>query len=130
MTYLTTGTELKLQERLIHYAFEKGMDDWLDKHNRYSRAEAAESLHALEQPAPRLAEFFSADPVVKRRAIKDLSARVPFRPMARFLYMYVVQRGFLDGKAGFRYCCLVGFYEYMIVLKAEELLENRRQGRA
>lgn len=127
MTYLTTGKESKLQERLIHFAFEKGMDDWFDKHNRYSRAEAAESLQALEKPAPRLAEFFSSDPVVKRRAIKDLSARVPFRPIARFLYMYLVQRGFLDGKAGFRYCCLIGFYEYMIVLKAEELLETRRQ---
>jgi glycosyltransferase involved in cell wall biosynthesis len=129
MTYLTTGTELKLNERLIHYAFEKGMDDWFEKHNRYSRAEAAESLAALEKPAPKLSEFFSSDPVVKRRAIKDLSARVPFRPLARFLYMYIVQKGFLDGSAGFQYCALIGFYEYMIVLKAEELLENRRAGR-
>ena len=115
MTYLTTGTALKLNERLIHYAFDKGMDDWFDKHNRYSRAEAAESLTALEKPAPKLSEFFSSDPVIKRRAIKDLSARVPFRPLARFLYMYIVQRGFLDGRAGFQYCCLVGCYEYMIV---------------
>lgn len=129
MTYLTTGTALKLNERLIHYAFDKGMDDWFDKHNRYSRAEAAESLTALEKPAPKLSEFFSSDPVIKRRAIKDLSARVPFRPLARFLYMYIVQRGFLDGRAGFQYCCLVGCYEYMIVLKARELLDNRGNGR-
>lgn len=129
MTYVTTGTEAKLHERLIHYAFEKGMDDWFDKHNRYSRAEAAESLAALDKPPPRLSEFFSSDPVVKRRAIKDLSARVPFRPLARFLYMYVVRRGFLDGNPGFQYCCLVSFYEYMIVLKARELLDASRRNR-
>jgi glycosyltransferase involved in cell wall biosynthesis len=128
MTYKTTGTEARLNQRLIHYAFEKGMDDWLDKHNRYSRAEAAESLAALDKPSPSLSQLLSGDPVVRRRAIKDLSARVPFRPLARFLVMYIVRRGFLDGSAGFRYCCLVGFYEFMIVLKAEELLQNRKQG--
>lgn len=122
MTYRTTGMEAKLQERLIHYAFAKGMTDWLEKHNRYSRAEAEETLVALEKPAPKLAAFFSGDPVTRRRALKDLSARVPFRPLARFFVMYVWQRGFLDGEAGFQYCCLVGWYEWMIVMKAREMM--------
>jgi glycosyltransferase involved in cell wall biosynthesis len=128
MTYLTTGAESKLNERLIHYAFAKGLDDWFDKHNRYSRAEAAESLAALDKPAPKISELLAADPVQRRRAIKDLSARVPFRPLARFIYMYVIQRGFLDGSAGFQYCCLIGCYEYMIVLKARELLRKKQRG--
>ena len=127
MTYLTSGEERTLRERLIHYSFEKGLDDWFDKHNRYSRAEAAESLDALAKPAPKLSAFFSADPVAKRRAIKDFSVRVPFRPLARFLYMYLVQRGFLDGSAGFHYCCLVAFYEYMIVLKAKDMLQLQQK---
>lgn len=127
VTYVTSGKEQKLNQRLIHYSFEKGLDEWIDKHNRYSHAEAIESLVALEKPMPELSAFFSPDPIVKRRAIKELSARVPFRPLARFLYMYFVQRGFLDGSAGFQYCCLLAFYEYMIVLKARDMLETQKR---
>jgi hypothetical protein len=35
--------------------------------------------------------------------------------------MYVVKRGFLDGRMGFRYCLLHTFYDYQISLKLEEL---------
>ena len=35
--------------------------------------------------------------------------------------MYVVRRGFLDGRAGLTYCRLLAIYEYLIVLKTREL---------
>jgi hypothetical protein len=53
--------------------------------------------------------------------MKDLSQRVPFRPLIRFVFMYVFLKGFLDGRAGFAWCTLQAFYEYMIVLKAWEI---------
>ena len=120
------GKELKLNERLIHYAFEKGLDDWFAKHNHYSRVEAEIALESLEKPAPKFSEFFTSDLMVRRRAQKELFARLPGRPVVRFIYMYFWRRGFLDGGAGLNYCLIVSFYEFMIVLKAKAMLEKRK----
>jgi hypothetical protein len=46
---------------------------------------------------------------------------MPFRPTLKFIYMYLIGRGFLDGRAGFTYCRLQAMYEYMIVLKVTEM---------
>jgi len=35
-----------------------------------------------------------------------------------------MKRGFLDGKAGLSYAMLQSFYEYMIVLKVEEMKKS------
>ena len=53
--------------------------------------------------------------------MKELSFRLPFRPTLRFLYMYILRLGFLDGREGFTYCRLLSMYEYLIVLKMKEL---------
>jgi len=45
----------------------------------------------------------------------------------KFLYLYVIKRGFLDGRSGFTYCVLQSIYEYMIALKMKEL-ERKGQG--
>ncbi|RLS86274.1 MAG: glycosyltransferase family 2 protein, partial [Planctomycetota bacterium] len=39
---------------------------------------------------------------------------------------YFLQRGFLDGRAGFTYCKLQSIYEYMIVVKMRELARRER----
>ena len=51
--------------------------------------------------------------------------RLPLRPALRFLYMYVLRLGFLDGKPGLVYCRLLASYERMIVTKLK-VLERRR----
>jgi hypothetical protein len=38
--------------------------------------------------------------------------------------MYFILRGFLDGKAGFAWCTLQAFYEYLILLKVEEIQQR------
>jgi hypothetical protein len=63
--------------------------------------------------------------VARRRALKRLSMRLPCRPTLRFLYMYVLRLGFLDGRPGFVYCRLLAHYERMIVTKLKDL--ERRQ---
>jgi glycosyltransferase involved in cell wall biosynthesis len=120
------GKDLRMNERLIHYAFEKGLDDWFAKHNHYSKVEAQIALASLEKPMPKLSEFFSSDLMVSRLALKELFARLPGRPIVRFVYMYVWRRGFLDGRAGLNYCLMVAFYEFMIVLKAQAMLDARK----
>jgi hypothetical protein len=42
--------------------------------------------------------------------------------------MYVLKRGFMDGAAGFTYSALMGFYEFMIVLKTAELEQRAGLG--
>jgi hypothetical protein len=39
--------------------------------------------------------------------------------------MYIFLGGFLDGRAGFTWCTLQAFYEYLITLKVWELKEQQ-----
>jgi glycosyltransferase involved in cell wall biosynthesis len=111
-----------LKETYPHYTSGKGLSRWLEKHNRYSTDEAKETIR--QQREGRInwkSLFFGQSEVEKRRALKDLSLRLPLRPLIRWVYMYFILGGILDGKAGFAWCTLQAFYEYLILLKVEEL---------
>ncbi|MEM8637319.1 MAG: glycosyltransferase family 2 protein [Cyanobacteria bacterium P01_G01_bin.54] len=110
-----------------HYTSGKGFSRWFEKHNRYSTDEAQETLRQLEQGSVRWRELFRGNSeVVRRRALKDLSLRLPFRPLLRFLYMYFGLGGIWDGGPGFTWCVLQAFYEYMILLKVWELKQQQQ----
>jgi glycosyltransferase involved in cell wall biosynthesis len=108
-----------------HYNFSKGITEWFDKHNKYSLFEAMEGMKLREKPVG-LGALFSGDRFERRRALKELSFRLPLRPLVKFLYMYVLKLGFLDGRAGYTYCKLQAMYEYMIVVKMRELARRER----
>lgn len=112
-----------LKGHLIHDNLSKGLDDWWAKHKRYATFEATENLRALEQRTDLGGLLAIGNPVRRRRALKELSFRLPFRPALRFLYMYFFRMGFLDGIAGFRYCRLMSQYERLIV----DCIRNRRR---
>ena len=57
----------------------------------------------------------------RRRQLKRLFYRAPFRPAVKFLWLYIAKLGFLDGRAGFRYAVLQSIYEYFITLKLREI---------
>jgi len=115
-----------LRGDLIHYNFSKGMPDWIARHERYARDEARAAL--LEGGKRRWSELFTApDRVERRRAMKDLSQRLPLRPLARFIYVYFVRRGFLDGRAGLRYAGLMARYQSMIDRNVAELRRGREK---
>lgn len=115
-----------LKNTYPHYTCSKGLSRWLEKHNRYSTDEAIESIkqRGFNNKIRWKDLFFGETEVIRRRALKDLSFRIPFRPFFRWFYMYFILRGFLDGKAGFAWCVLQGFYEYFIILKVEELKQK------
>ncbi|AFY54105.1 glycosyl transferase [Rivularia sp. PCC 7116] len=116
------GSTSFLKETYPHYTSGKGLSRWIDKHNRYSTDEAKETLHQLEKGNVNWRDlFFGKTEVERRRALKDLSLRVPGRPLVRFFYMYFLLGGCLDGRAGFAWCTLQAFYEYLIMLKAWEM---------
>lgn len=111
-----------LKETYPHYTCSKGLSRWIEKHNRYSTDEAAETLRQLEMGKVKWWDlFFGPSEVERRRALKDFSLRLPFRPVVRFFYMYILLGGFLDGQAGLAWCTLQAFYEYLILLKVWEM---------
>ncbi|MFK8185300.1 MAG: glycosyltransferase family 2 protein [Phormidesmis sp.] len=116
------GTHGFLQETYPHYTCGKGFSRWIDKHNRYSTDEAKETVKQLSGGKIRWKNLFvGKSEVERRRALKDLSLRIPGRPVVRFLYMYFILGGILDGRAGFTWCVLQSFYEYLILLKVWEI---------
>ena len=110
-----------LREPLLHYSFSKGLDDWWARHQRYAAAEAAENLAVLAGHTRSLAALFAADRTARRRALKELSVRLPCRPAMRFIYMYLIRLGFLDGAPGWEYCRMLAGYESMIVAQLRAL---------
>jgi len=106
-----------LDEPLVHHAFSKGLDHWLDRHNRYSTDEARHALALRDGRGIDWAGLVATDAQRRRRALKDLSYRLPLRPLLRFLYVYVLRLGVLDGRAGFDYAKMLAVYEAMIDLK-------------
>ncbi|MEM8807414.1 MAG: glycosyltransferase family 2 protein [Cyanobacteria bacterium P01_G01_bin.38] len=111
-----------LKETYPHYTSGKGFSRWFDKHNRYSSDEARETVSQLSEGRVSWRTLiFGRTEVERRRALKDLSLRMPLRPLVRFIYMYFFLGGILDGRAGFTWCTLQAFYEYMITLKVWEL---------
>lgn len=110
-----------------HFPFSKGMAHWISKHNTYSTMEADCVRESLEQHVPfSIVRAFTARDFNERRYHqKELFYRLPGRPVIKFLFLYVVRGGFLDGRAGFTYAALQAIYEYFIVLKTAEARAER-----
>lgn len=99
----------RLRQNYLHDLSRDGEAAWLQKHRRYAREEAA--AYVRHAPDARWSALLGRDALARRRALKQLSYRLPFRPAARFAYQYLLRGGFLDGRAGFRYCRLLMRYE-------------------
>lgn len=117
--YKANGKKAYLKGHLLHYPFSKGLDWWFEKHNQYSSMEAISLVNEFNQKIP-WKYGFSSDPILKRKFQKQLIYRLPFKPVLIFIIMYVFRGGFLDGKAGLRFCQLRYVYEQMISLKIKE----------
>lgn len=117
------GSTGRLRHELEHFAFPT-IGIWVEKHNRYSNWEARLLNSAAGQSASVGA---SLDPVLARkRRLKHLATRLPFRPALRFLYHYVIRAGFLDGYRGYVFCRLMGIYEFLSSAKAAELRRGEK----
>lgn len=109
------GTAGYLDGEMEHHAF-PDIATWVEKHNRYSSWEARVQVQGVADDAAGL------DPALARkRRLRRLAWRLPFRPTLRFLYHYVWRAGFLDGYRGFVFCRLMGWYEFLNAAKAAEL---------
>jgi glycosyltransferase involved in cell wall biosynthesis len=110
-----------VREPYLHYALSKGWEAWWAKHNQYSDEEAADRLSRSAS----WSELFSKDPSRRNRALKPILSRIPGWPVFRFLHMYILKGGFLEGREGFAYCASMGWYEHLIRAKMRELRTNQ-----
>ncbi|MGL5808011.1 MAG: glycosyltransferase family 2 protein, partial [Xenococcaceae cyanobacterium] len=96
---------------------------WLERHNRYSNWEARVYYNILNDRDDRgtIGANLLGDSVQRKRFLKKIWVRLPFKPTLRFILSYFIRLGFLDGVAGYIYARLLSQYEYQIGLKLHEL---------
>ena len=114
---------------LDHFPFSKGMSHWVERHNSYSTLEAQQivSNRSNNEEFSVWKAFFEKDFHKKRFHQKEFFYRLPARPLVKFMLLYFLKRGFLDGRAGFTYSVLQSIYEYMIALKSRELEDAKHR---
>lgn len=113
---------------------------FIDKHNKYATREAVEVLNqryglfALE--ATLTAASASRQAALKRVVKEKLFNRLPFTlsSLGYFLFRYIIQLGFLDGREGLVYHFLQGYwYRFLVGAKVMEFdrvlatLESRQE---
>lgn len=112
------GETGRLKTEMDHYAF-PAVASFIEKHNRYSNWE---TRVALEKNGLSNGDSYLQDSNVNfRRSLKRWSRKLPFRPWLRFLYVYLIQGGFLDGREGYYFARLHGYYEFLNQAKIFEL---------
>jgi glycosyltransferase involved in cell wall biosynthesis len=114
---IVQGPTGRLRVEMDHYAF-PSVEVFVEKHNRYSNWEARVSA---DRQLSGSAAQISSGHVERRRKLKQLSQRLPFRPLLRFCYIYIWQKGFLDGREGYYFARLHAVYEFLSVAKTYEL---------
>ncbi|WP_027846623.1 glycosyltransferase family 2 protein [Mastigocoleus testarum] len=111
-----------LKNDMLHEDF-RDLYHWLARHNRYSNWEARVYYNLLtgKGDSGTIGASLFGDAVQRKRFLKKIWVRLPFKPLLRFILFYILQGGFLDGKAGYIYGRLLSQYEYQIGVKLFEL---------
>jgi glycosyltransferase involved in cell wall biosynthesis len=117
------GKVEQLSGFIDHFPFSKGIGHWISRHNEYSRLEAEQIIENLKNKEKYsiTKAIIGKDFQTRRYHQKEIFYRMPFRPLLKFVILYIGKRGFLDGRAGLTYATLQSIYEYFIILKVQEI---------
>ena len=118
---IINGTIKELKNDFIHKD-NKGVSDWIEKHNRYATFEALELIkyekRKRENTTDEMANLFGTQ-VEQKRWIREYiwNPLLPplIRPFIYYFYRYIIRFGFLDGKEGFIFHFLHGLWFYFII---------------
>ena len=114
----THGTVGRVADPYDHFANCKGIDDWIARHVRYASWDADMQCSLME--SGQAGSFGTA----RKAKLRALAARLwRWRPLGRFLYMYVFRLGFLDGIAALHFCRRYFIYDTMFV---QMVIEKQR----
>jgi len=123
------GPVAAIEGYLDHYPFSKGFRFWLQRHLGYADMEASMRMKDLDKGVRFSVKkaLFSKDFTEKRYHQKGIFYKIPGRPFIKWFYMVIWRRSFLDGSAGITYATLQSIYEYFIVLKTKELMNEHKR---
>ncbi len=115
------GESRYLENDLLHEDF-KSVYHFIERHNRYSNWDARVYYNMAlgREGRETIGASLFGSPLERKRFIKKVWARLPMRPLIRFFWMYVVKRGFLDGRPGLIFCTLMTMHEAVISAKLYE----------
>src|ERR1044071_7982762 len=103
---LLDGRVEYLPTPMDHYAF-PDIATFVEKHDRYSSWEAAARTKADSADENSLRATPFGTPLERKRWLRNLATRAPFRPSLRFIYHYIWRQGFRDGYRGWMLCGLL-----------------------
>lgn len=110
------GIIKKIKNPYLHYGFNNGMERWFDKHNSYSTIIARQMVKLTKN------DVLSGAKKVEVWMNRSLL----LGPLFRLFYCLFWRGGILEGKAGITYSFMMGFYQFMICLKVEELRRREK----
>jgi glycosyltransferase involved in cell wall biosynthesis len=119
-----------LKYPMLHIRRES-ISEYLAKHIRYADMESDEwiKIRLGSDRSARAHRLFRDLPRYRLYLRRDYWPSVPFKPLVRFIYMYIFRLGFLDGGPGWHLACLMASYEYMISLLYSEKRQLMKEGR-
>ncbi len=103
---------------------------WINKHNNYASREAKNMLsmqYELDSNEKSVPPKLFGNDAERKRWLKVRYAKMPLfvRPFLYFFIRYILKLGFLDGKQGFIWHILQGFwYRFIVDAKIYELKRN------
>ena len=105
----------------LHYNFSKGLADWFAKHVDYARRQALLRLEDERKPHEPIR---GNDTIARHRRLIRFSLKLPFKPLLKFLYVYVYNLGVLDGFEGLRFARMQMWYQFTIDTIYKDMKNN------
>ena len=107
-----------IDEPYDHFAFSKGFDDWLERHQRYAHWDADRTLEYI------CTSDIKSLQTHRKYRLRAVMARLWFlRPPLRFIQKYIINGGLIEGWQAFVFSMMMFFYDFMVVVL---IIEKRR----
>lgn len=111
------GPTARLRHPVMHENW-NSLDRYIAKHNEYSNWEAHVFLHGADES---MRPSLFGNQAQRRRWLKQTLLMLPGSPLLRFLYVYVLRLGLLDGRAGLTYAMFKLVQTFHVKAKIHEL---------
>lgn len=110
------GKEYKTNISFDHFPFINGIESWIDRHIEYSKLESKKANLASNQ----IKKVFNIKTIITspiRQLYKNIFYLLFLRGILKFILLYIIRFGFLDGLPGYLYCSLICWYETLIEVR-------------
>lgn len=110
------GKEYKTNISFDHFPFINGIESWIDRHIEYSKLESKKANLASNQ----IKKVFNIKTIITspiRQLYKNIFYLLFLRGILKFILLYIIRFGFLDGLPGYLYCSIICWYETLIEVR-------------